>query len=244
MTARAHIILSIDTSKPPEAIKLAKIAKQAGAKFIKMGLELSSATSWQWGAKLAEEYELEWVADAKLSDIPNTIRGAVKNIKSLACPPFAITMHTTSGIEAMRQAQMEAGDIKMLGVTVLTSITEAEAKKLYRVPVPEKVMELAHDALKAGLHGIVTSPKEVGMIKSNPKTRKLFAMIPGTRSKTAERGDQARVATPAEAILDGADLLVIGREITQAEDPAKAYEALVIQIESALKGQGYAGSKF
>lgn len=237
MTARAHIILSIDTSRPQEAKKLAKIAKQAGAKFIKMGLELSSATSWKYCADLAADNGLEWVADAKLNDIPNTVRGTVKNFKSLTHPPFAITMHTISGIEAMRQAQMEAGDIKMLGVTVLTSIGEAEARKLYHVSVSEKVMELADDALRAGLHGIVASPKEIGIIKSNPKTRKLFAMIPGTRSKTAEHGDQARVTTPAEAILDGADLLVIGRQITQAKDPAEAYKDLVKEIEEVLESR-------
>lgn len=197
-------------------------------------MELSSATSWRYCSELAASHGLDWVADAKLDDIPNTVVGAVKNIKGLEHPPFGITMHTTSGIETMRAAQEEAEDIKMLGVTVLTSIKEDEVEKLYRVPVGQKVMELARDAVGAGVLGIVSSPLEVGTIKGDPETQSLFAMIPGTRSATAEHADQARVGTPAAAIKDGADLLVIGRQITQAEDPAQAYEALVAEIEGAM----------
>lgn len=226
-----RIILSIDPSSIEDANKLADIAKEAGARFIKLGLEMSSATSWRQCSKLASDRGLEWVADAKLDDIPKTVTGAVKNIKSLPHPPFGITMHTTAGIDAMKAAQEEAGAIKMFGVTVLTSINEEEAEQLYRVPVRQKVMELALGAANAGLHGIVSSPQEVGMIKSEPNTKGLFAMIPGTRSTDAATQDQARVTTPAKAIQDGADILVIGRQITQAENPLQAYKELITEIE-------------
>ncbi len=234
LPARERIILAIDTSREEDAERLATVAQEAGARFVKLGLELSSATSWRYCSELAASHGLDWVADAKLDDIPNTVVGAVKNIKGLEHPPFGITMHTTSGIEAMRAAQEEAEGIKMLGVTVLTSIKEDEVEKLYRVPVGQKVMELARDAVGAGVLGFVSSPLEVGTIKGDPETQCLFAMIPGTRSAMAEHADQARVGTPAAAIKDGADLLVIGRQITQAEDPAQAYEALVAEIEGAM----------
>lgn len=95
-------------------------------------------------------------------------------------------------------------------------------------------MELARDAAYAGLQGVVSSPREIHAIKKDPATKDLFAMIPGTRSSAISHADQARVGTPTTAIQDGADLLVIGRQITQAEDPAQAYEALVAEIEGAM----------
>jgi orotidine-5'-phosphate decarboxylase len=231
--ARQKIILSIDTSVDEEAVKFAKLAQVAGAKYIKLGLELSSATSWRYCAELAAAHNLQWVADVKLHDIPNTVKAAVRNLKSFGHPPFGITIHTASGTEAMRLAQTEAGDIKMLGVTVLTSIAEQEGEEIFHVPIAQKVMELAYAAAEAGIAGIVASPLEVGAIKKDPKTKNLFAMIPGTRPTGAHRDDQVRVTTPAVAIKNGADLLVIGRQITQAKDPLGAYNDLITEIERA-----------
>lgn len=243
LSPHERIILAIDTSSEERAAELAGIAREAGARFIKMGLELESATSWRFCSELAAEYELDWVADAKLDDIPNTVAKTAGNISRQAHPPFGITMHTTAGIEAMRAAQEAAGDdVMMMGVTVLTSITDmpegggqpGEAQRIYRVHAAQKVMELAHDAARAGLRGIVASPKEVGMIKRNHETGHLFAMIPGIRPTGAEAHDQSRPATPAEAVRDGADLLVIGRPITEAEKPIAAYKEVIEEIEGAL----------
>jgi orotidine-5'-phosphate decarboxylase len=242
LPAAERIILAIDTSHEADAVRLATVAQEAGARFVKLGLELSSATDWRYCSELAAAYDLDWVADAKLHDIPSTVLGAVRNIKGVEHPPFGITMHATAGSEAMRLAQEEAGEIKMLGVTILTSIKAkpeegeelSEGERMYHVPVSQKVMELARDAVRAGVLGVVASPLEVGMIKRDPETSGLFAMIPGTRSADAEVQDQARVGTPGAAIRDGADLLVIGRQITQAKDPAAAYDALVGEIEAAL----------
>ena len=234
LSASERIILAIDTSKKEEAENLVEIAQGAGARFVKFGLELSSATSWDYCSELAGYYKLNWVADAKLCDIPNTVAGAVKNIKKLKHPPFGITMHTTAGIEAMHKAQEEAGRIKMLGVTVLTSISEEEVMNLYHVPARQQVIELALAAVTANIKGIVCSPREIEMIKSNKQTKDLFAMIPGTRSVGADVQDQARVDTPANTISNGANMLVIGRQITQADNPAEAYEQLVNEIEKEL----------
>lgn len=234
LSANERIILAIDTSGIEEAERLMSLAKDIGSKFVKCGLELSSTIGWQGCSELAAEKNLEWVADAKLDDIPNTVAKTVRNIGSLDHAPFGITIHTTSGIEAMRVAQEEADSIKMLGVTVLTSITDEEARRLYRVPVRQKVIELAYDAVDAGIKGIVSSPLEVGLIKNKPKTSNLFAMIPGTRSSSADVQDQARVGTPSAAIRDGADLLVVGRQITQAENPTEAFEELIEEIKSSI----------
>jgi orotidine-5'-phosphate decarboxylase len=119
--AAQRVVLSVDAFDLNEAAKLVKTAKQAGAKYVKFGLQLSSATSWQSCAKLAADKDLAWIADAKLDDIPNTVQAAVASLKNLDYPPIGITMHTTAGHEAMKLAQAEAGDIIMFGVTVLTS---------------------------------------------------------------------------------------------------------------------------
>jgi orotidine-5'-phosphate decarboxylase len=238
LKANQRIILSVDCSLKKEAEYLALLAKNAGARFIKFGLELSSATSWHFCSQLASANQLEWVADAKLDDIPNTVTAAIKNLKNLKHPPFAITIHTTIGVKAMKAAQQEAGDIKILGVTVLTSLSsgkDGEAERIFHVPVNQKVLELSYDATTAGITGIVASPLEVASIKKDPRTSGLLTMIPGCRSSSVNRGDQARTTTPVEAILAGADLLVIGRQITQAQYPAQAYTKLISEIAEALE---------
>lgn len=233
LSARERIILAIDTSDSAEAIRLTKIAKKAGARFVKLGLEISSATSWQFCSSLAADNELDWVADAKLHDIPNTVKNTVRNIRKTAHPPFGITIHTLSGREALKVAQEEAGTIKMLGVTILTSIDAEESAQQFHEDVPNTVMHLARKAVDAGVAGLVCSPLEVGLVKATPETAGLFTMIPGTRSVTAETADQVRVSTPAEAIRNRADLLVIGRQVTGDPEPVTAYEAVVAEVEGA-----------
>lgn len=234
LSARERIILAIDTSREQDAERLAAVAQEAGARFVKLGLELSSATSWQYCSDLAASHELDWVADAKLDDIPNTVAGAVKNIKALAHPPFGITMHIKAGIDAMKEAQEEAGDVMMFGVTELTSIPPQETQNRYNFSRSALVKRLAREAVEAGLKGIVASPQEVRAIKRGEATKGLFAMIPGARSVGAESHDQANAGTPAAVIKDGADFLIVGRQITQTEDPAQTYEQLVAEIEGAM----------
>jgi orotidine-5'-phosphate decarboxylase len=162
LPARERIILAIDTSREEDAERLATVAQEAGARFVKLGLELSSATSWRYCSELAAAHNLDWVADAKLDDIPNTVVGAVKNIKGLEHPPFGITMHTTAGSEAMRLAQEEAEAIKMLGVTVLTSIKAkpeegeefSEGERMFHVPVTQaEDPAQAYEALVTEIEG-------------------------------------------------------------------------------------------
>jgi orotidine-5'-phosphate decarboxylase len=276
LAAREQIILAIDTSETAEAERLARVAQEAGARFVKLGLELASATSWNYCSELAGDHGLDWVADAKLDDIPNTVEGSVRNIARLEHQPFGITMHTTAGAESMRIAQETAGEAIMFGVTILTSIEDKEAAKLYGARVTpadvmilhdmisalkaddeeslraqqqevidgyyeekaeeavrEKVLELARNAASVGMRGFVSSPREVNIIKSDPVAGELFGMIPGIRSASAGAQDQSRIGTPAGAIGNGADLLVIGRQITQAPEPAEAYEAVVAEIMGA-----------
>ncbi len=238
VSAAQRIVMSIDASDEAEAHKLAQIAKDSDAGYIKMGLELSSATSWRWCSQLAEEFDLEWIADAKLSDIPNTVAATVRNFKKLDLPPFGITVHIAGGSEAIRLAQEIAGTTKILGVTILTSLSDEETKKIYGVAAAQKVLDLAKMAAEAGLAGIVCSAQEIRAIRDDNDTKDLFLMVPGTRSLGTAHGDQARVTTPTEAIKAGADLLVIGRQVTQSDNPAQAFNNLLTEIEGALNNNG------
>ena len=244
---KERIILAIDTSEESQARHLIQVARGAGAQYVKMGLELGSAIGWRLCSELAAEAGIDWVADAKLCDIPNTVAQTVGNLTRYDHPPFGITMHATSGRESMRQAQEVAGDIKMLGVTVLTSFSEREVEEMfYDVSIGSKqeisgnalteakVLQLARIAVESGLKGLVCSPLEVGTVKADPETKHLFAMVPGTRSPGADSHDQSRRATPAEAIRDGADLLVIGRQITKADNPVLAYDRLIEELVLAV----------
>jgi len=234
-----RIIGAIDTSDITEAHRLLTILAGAGAAFVKLGLEASTrlepeTDGWRRCSILADTYGMEWVADAKLYDISNTVEKTVSNIINAGPkPPVGLTIATRSGIDSMRLAQEVANEKKttMLGVTVLTSHSAEEVLEYEGKTPREVVWNEARRAVAAGIGGVVCSGQEVGMLKNLARTRGLFTMIPGTRSTDAETHDQKRSVTPTEAIADGADLLVIGRQITKAEDPAAAFAALVEEIK-------------
>lgn len=228
-----HIILAIDTSSESEAERLVAFAKKSGTIIVKFGLELESATSWLFCSDLASDYEIEWVADAKLKDSSDTVQKAVKNIMKKPHPPFGITVYVDSGFEAMQKAQSEASDNIIFGVTEPTTIPPNETAVRHSSERGYYVQKLAVDAADGNLKGIVASAKEVKWIKNHEFTSKLISMIPGTRSIGASTHNQKNVLTSGEAIKNGADFLVIGREVTQAEDPEYAIQNVVRQIEEA-----------
>ena len=126
LSAAERIVCAIDTSKESTAESLVGLAKNAGAWVVKEGLELQSATSWKYCSDLAAENDLDWVADAKIYDIPRTTAGIVNNLAELDHPPVAITMGTRAGVDSMKEAQRIAAEagIMVMGVTLLTSIGE------------------------------------------------------------------------------------------------------------------------
>lgn len=237
LAAPERVILAVDTSDWGEACDLMELAKESGAWVVKLGLELSSATSWGACSEMAAEAGLEWVADAKLDDIDATTQKALKNIITKDHPPVGVTIHANSGIKSMRAAQgvaAEAG-VTMFAVTHLTSVDEAETKNTYRFRRNTLVRRRLDDAVVAGIGGLVCSGRELrGVVQKRPETAAMFSMIPGTRSAGAATHDQRNVITPEQAIIDGADLLVIGRQVTQAADPAEAFSAVVTEIASGL----------
>ncbi len=237
LAAAERVILAIDTSEEAQARQLAEVAAGAGATMVKMGLEISSATSWRKCSKIAASEGLGWIADAKIDDISNTTAGIVTNLAALDHPPVGITIHTNSGIDSMLAAQeiaAEAG-ITMLAVTHLTSIEDAETKLTYGFLRKTLVKRRALRAAQVGIPALVASPKEIRRpIKNTAELAGMITMIPGTRSVNAETHDQKKIETPFNAILDGADLLVIGRQVTEAKKPKKAFKLVVNEIDLAL----------
>ena len=188
--------------------------------------------------------------DLKFHDIPNTVTGAVSAASSLPGVRF-LDVHTLGGLEMMRAAVAardnsklpKAQRPKLLGVTILTSMDNAALRKVGIVaPASRCVVRLARLARQAGLDGVVASPHEIRAIR-RACGKDFLIIVPGIRpnvgggsgrARKRKTDDQARVATPTQAIRDGADYLVIGRPITGAPDPEAAARAILDEIGSAL----------
>jgi orotidine-5'-phosphate decarboxylase len=204
-------------------------------RFYKVGLELFVAE----GARAVEAVQKrsgKVFLDLKLHDIPETVARAVASATSLGAE--LLTVHTAGGFEMMRRAAQVAkesakGKPGILGVTVLTSLSEEDlAADGIAGTMREAVVRRAKLAEKAGAAGIVCSPQEVADVRAASST--LALVVPGVRPAGAALGDQKRVATPASAMAAGADYLVVGRPIRDAQSPAAAFAALVGEVESAL----------
>lgn len=167
--------------------------------------------------------------DLKLYDIGETVKRATIRI----CQSGAVTFLTIHGSRAIMQAAVEGrGDkkTKLLAVTVLTSFDQDDLADLgYPVPVETLVELRVRKAGESGIDGIVCSPLEVKRVRAMAGPD-LKLVIPGVRSAGAATGDQKRIATPAQAIKDGADFLVIGRQVTRAVDPAAACRQILDEI--------------
>jgi len=204
---------------------------QGRPRFFKVGLELFVAE----GARAVEAVQKRGgkvFLDLKLHDIPETVARAVANATSLGAE--LLTVHTAGGFEMVRRAADTAkGKPGILGVTVLTSLSEDDLRA-DGIPstVRETVVRRAKLAEKAGATGIVCSPQEVADVRA--ASGKLVLVVPGVRPAGTALGDQKRVATPASAIAAGADYLVVGRPIRDADDPAAAFTALVAEVQSVL----------
>lgn len=158
--------------------------------------------------------------DLKLHDIPNTVAGAARAVRDLA--PTYLTVHASGGAAMVRAAAEALPDARVVAVTVLTSLGDDDLAAVgLRGPARDAVLRLATLAVGAGARALVCSPQEVADVR-RAVGPDVTLITPGVRPAGADTGDQARVATPEQAIADGADLLVIGRPVTAAADPARA----------------------
>ena len=222
------ILCALDTPELARAEALiAAVTPAVGG--IKLGLEFFVAHG-PAGIRQVASSAANVFLDLKLHDIPNTVAGAVR--AALALDPFLITLHCAGGAAMMRAAVDARGArrTKLLGVTVLTSLDDADlAATGQNGPAEAQVRRLALLAKSAGLDGVVCSPQEVAMLRQ-ACGKGFLLVVPGIRPAGAVIGDQKRVQTPRAAIEAGADYLVIGRPITEAPDPSAAARAILAEL--------------
>ena len=203
---------------------------------VKIGLELYLRYGPDVVATVRGASGVNVFLDLKLHDIPATVAAAARAVARLR--PALLTVHAAAGAAAIRAAADAAPGTRVVAVTVLTSLGEADLQRIGLAgPASDAVRRLAALAVDAGARGLVCSPQEVAAVRSEVGDD-ILLVTPGVRPAGSETHDQARVATPEEALRAGADLLVIGRPITGAADPGAAAGAIAASLRraEALRG--------
>jgi len=223
------IIVALDVNTAQEARSLvAKLGKHVN--FYKVGLELYAAAGVEYVHELIQEGK-DVFLDLKVYDIPETVKRAVAQVARTG-----VTFLTAHAVGSVMRAAVEGrGDstLKLLAVTVLTSFgPEDMADQGYACTIPELVALRARKAMELGMDGIVASPLEAAAVRRIIGPHQVL-VTPGVRSAGAAKGDQKRTGTPLEALRDGADYLVIGRQITRAADPADEAVRVLDEIGAA-----------
>jgi len=224
------IFVAIDTPDLERALAIAKAVREhVGG--VKLGLEFFSAAGPE-GVRRIAALGLPLFLDLKLHDIPNTVAKAVGALAPLE--PAILTVHATGGHEMLLAAKRAAPPAtKVVAVTLLTSLDEADLGDLGIQWSPaDQVTRLARLAREAGVDGIVCSGAEISEARAAWPNG--FFVVPGIRPAGADVGDQKRVATPAGALKDGASVLVIGRPITAAADPAVAARDIAASLNKEV----------
>ncbi|PCJ33383.1 MAG: orotidine-5'-phosphate decarboxylase [Alphaproteobacteria bacterium] len=241
LTPSRRILCALDTTDQQTAFDLAEnLRDHVGG--VKLGLEFFGACG-PTGFDHVAQSGMPIFLDLKLHDIPNTVAKAISALMPLN--PLIMTVHTSGGaamMTAAAQAATEAtqnipnGNINyvrpiIVGVTILTSMDESDLQDIgLRPPISAQVVRMARLAQASGLDGVVCSPFEITAIREacGPDFK---LIVPGIRPVGSSKGDQKRTMTPREAIERGADYIVIGRPITEADDPARAAQDIARELE-------------
>jgi orotidine-5'-phosphate decarboxylase len=225
------IIVALDVESADEARGLVRRIGP-GVSFYKVGMELYCAAGMEFVRELQGEGK-DVFLDLKFYDIPETVKRAVAQVAKTGVR--FLTIHAVGAV--MRAAFEGRGDsrLQLLAVTVLTSFDRRDLEEDgYRCEVSELVIRRAGQAMDARMDGVVLSPMEAAAVRSRVGPRPIL-VTPGVRSNGAGLGDQKRVATPAEALRDGATHVVIGRQVTRAKDPAAEVARILEEIGEPAK---------
>jgi len=232
--ARRRLIVALDVPDKTSATDI--VDRLTGhCQWFKVGLELFTSAGPGVLEPILERGHRVFL-DLKFHDIPNTVAGAVRSAAALGV--HMLTIHASGGT-AMLAAAREAVERRqnppeLLAVTVLTSMDAAQLNATGVEQEPSEQVELlGRLGIAAGYRGFVCSPREVARMRAATGKEGIL-VIPGIRPASSEIGDQKRIATPGEALRQGASYLVVGRPITQAKDPAEAAEAIVQEMSDAL----------
>ncbi len=227
------IIIALDVPDAAEARRILRTVGDA-VNFYKVGLELFTAEGPGFVKELIAEGKKVFL-DLKMYDISETVKRAASRAAELGAT--LLTVHCTPQVIRAAEAAAAGSQLRILAVTVLTSYDQRDIEDLGVTgrTVEQQVEFLARKGVDAGARGFVCSPLEVARIRkiAGPEAT---LVTPGVRSAGEDKGDQKRVATPAEAIANGASFLVIGREVTRATDPATAARRLFADLGRGANG--------
>ncbi|MBC8283572.1 MAG: orotidine-5'-phosphate decarboxylase [Nitrospinae bacterium] len=237
LNSKDRLIFALDVPDKNEALRLVKLLQDSVGCF-KVGLELFVKEGPDILQLIKDHSSADIFLDLKLHDIPATVRGALRSAAKLGVK--YITIHSTEG-EAILEAakEVKGSGLEVLAVTLLTSMGETQLHELgfeKNTKIRDIVLDRAWRAQQSGCAGVICSGEEIALVKQ--KCGKVFKVIvPGIRPEWSQivSDDQNRIATPAKAIKAGADLIVVGRPIRDAEDPDKAAKKIVSEIEDCVK---------
>jgi len=235
LTQPAPIAVALDAPDLETAARWAALVTPH-VSTVKVGLELYLRYGPEIVASIRGASGVKIFLDLKLHDIPATVTGAARAVARLR--PELLTVHAAAGPEVIRAAVEGAPYTTIAAVTVLTSLTEATLEQIGMLgPMSEAVRRLAVLAVEAGARGLVCSPQEVAAVRAEVGPD-ITLITPGIRPVGSSTHDQARTATPEEALRAGANLLVIGRPITGAPDPGAAAAAIAAPLRRLTPAPG------
>ncbi|WP_289044250.1 orotidine-5'-phosphate decarboxylase [uncultured Aliiroseovarius sp.] len=226
-----RLIVALDVPNALEGLQLAETLGDAVG-FYKIGLGMLTGGGLALANELKAEHGKKIFLDMKLFDIGNTVEAAVRGLAQFDLD--FLTVHGDPHVVRAAQEGKGASDLKILAVTILTSLDRADLDASLIKPgdIQDLVLERAALAFDAGADGIIASPQEAKLIRTLPEANGKLIVTPGVRPAGADRGDQKRIATPAQAVADGVDHIVVGRPICQADNPKAAAEAILAELSA------------
>ncbi|THD85762.1 orotidine-5'-phosphate decarboxylase [Aliigemmobacter aestuarii] len=229
MTADDRLIVALDVPNVVQGLDLAERIGDA-VSFYKIGLGMLTGGGLALANELKQEHGKRIFLDMKFFDIGATVEAAVRGIAQYDLD--FLTVHGDPQVVRAAGEGKRGTGLKILAVTVLTSLDRADldANLIKPGDIHEITLERAQRALEAGADGVIASPQEAAMIRALPVAKGRLIVTPGVRPVGAALGDQKRVATPAQAIRDGADHIVVGRPVWAAPDPRAAAQAIVTEL--------------
>ncbi|WP_270724976.1 orotidine-5'-phosphate decarboxylase [Shimia sp. Alg240-R146] len=232
MTADDRLIVALDVPNALEGLKLAETLGDT-VSFYKIGLGMLTTGGLALANELKAEHGKRIFLDMKLFDIGATVEAAVRGLAQFDLD--FLTVHGDPHVVQAAKQGAAGSDMKILGVTILTSLDreDLDGCLIKDGAVQDLVIERAGLALEAGADGVIASPQEAALIRALPQAQDRLIVTPGVRPAGAALGDQKRVATPASAVRDGADHIVVGRPVWTAADPRAAAQAIVSELSSA-----------
>jgi orotidine-5'-phosphate decarboxylase len=221
-----RLIVALDV---PDALAGLALAEKLGdaVSFYKIGLGMLTGGGLGLANELKQEHGKRIFLDMKLFDIGATVENAVRGLAQFDLD--FLTVHGDPNVVRAAKEGASGTDLKILAVTILTSLDRADldANLIKPGAMQDLVKERAKRALAAGADGVIASPQEAAVIRALPEAKGRLIVTPGVRPTGSDAGDQKRIATPAKAITNGADHIVVGRPIWQAPDPRQATQAIL-----------------